>query len=97
MASNNADLNLKFENWITDKLKAENNYQDLDVSIFINFILSALTEDDNSDEEKLETIKPILQELNQVFDLKLIKFSFGVFLFYFYRIIHLMKKNYLMK
>ncbi len=60
------DLNIKFEKWLSDKLKTESNDQELDVSIFTNFILSALTEDENSDEEKIETIKPILQELNQV-------------------------------
>ncbi len=62
----NNDLNAKFEKWVSDKLKLESNDQDLDVSIFTNFILSALTEEENSDEEKSETIKPILQELNQV-------------------------------
>ena len=62
----NDDLNTKFEKWVSDKLKLESNDQDLDVSIFTNFILSALTEEENSDEEKSETIKPILQELNQV-------------------------------
>jgi hypothetical protein len=72
-----------FSLWLCDRLKTTNNSAaDLDTSerIFIDYILAALSDEENSNEEKRESIIPILQELNQV--LKLI-FLFLAFNFNF--------------
>ncbi len=74
MASSKVDdeeisLEKLFETWLINKLKSSNKsieQEDQDLTLFTNFIQSALNEEDNSDEEKAEAIRPILQELNQV-------------------------------
>ena len=58
------ELNSKFEKWLSDQLK-----ESQDVAIFSNFILSALNEEESEEEEKKEAIRPILQELNQVYEI----------------------------
>lgn len=58
------ELAKKFESWFVEKLNSTN--QDTDSSVFINYILSTLNTEDNTDEEKAEAILPFLQELNQV-------------------------------
>ena len=64
MASSNLDLDARFEKWLNEKLKANNNDQEADASLFTNYIISMLAEDEDND-QKRESIKPILQELNQ--------------------------------
>ena len=65
-SSASEELNIKFEEWLSQKLKSTNNDKDADVSIFISYIVSTLSEEDNSEEEKFDAIRPILQELNEV-------------------------------
>lgn len=54
----------RFETWFVEKIK--NVDQNADIGIFIKYILTTLSADDISDEEKTEAILPFLQELNQV-------------------------------
>jgi hypothetical protein len=58
-----------FSSWLCERLKSANNSAaDLDTSehIFIDYILTTLSDEENSNEDKRESIIPILQELNQV-------------------------------
>ena len=60
-------INEKMEAWLTDKLNGGAAAAAVvDVSAFTNYIVSALGEEENSDEEKMDSIRPIIQELNQV-------------------------------
>jgi hypothetical protein len=64
MASSN-DLN--FEKWLNDKLcKFLNNTDNNDTSVFLNYIISLLNEEETSLDDKKCSIEPILQELNPV-------------------------------
>lgn len=58
------ELNKKFETWFMDKIKCVD--QNIDVGIFINYILTTLSTEETSETEKTEAILPFLQELNQV-------------------------------
>jgi hypothetical protein len=62
--SEQTELAKKFQSWFVEKLNSTS--QDADSSIFIDYILSTLSTEDNTDEEKSEAILPFLQELNQV-------------------------------
>ena len=64
--STNDEFTVKFEEWLTKKLKSTNNDKEADVSIFTNYILSTLSEEDNSEEEKCDAMRPFLEELNEV-------------------------------
>ena len=55
----------QFEDWLDEQLKAKVSDQASEVSIFSNYISSSLSEEDTSEEEKREAIRPFLQELNQ--------------------------------
>ena len=59
------ELKPKFEQWLLEKLKTHNN--EVDESL-ITYISSMVTDDDedSTDDDKIESIEPILQELNQV-------------------------------
>ena len=60
------ELVKKFEEWLNEKLRSKNPDQSNDFGLFINYISSTLVEEENTDEEKRETIRPFIQELNQV-------------------------------
>ena len=66
MDINEEQLHQKMESWLSDKLNGGEAAAAADVSTFINYIVSALGEEESSDEEKAEAIRPILQELIQV-------------------------------
>jgi hypothetical protein len=55
-----------YEQWLSATLKSKNTEQSDDIDLFVTYISSALVEEDNSDEEKRETIRPFLLELNYV-------------------------------
>ncbi|RNA32980.1 hypothetical protein BpHYR1_037711 [Brachionus plicatilis] len=57
------ELSKQFETWFVERIKGAD--QNVDTGIFINYILTTLSTDDTSDEEKSEAILPFLQELNQ--------------------------------
>lgn len=60
------DFTKRYELWLCDKLKSFSADPDADVSVFSNYILSTLSEEDNTDEEKSEAIKPFMEEINPV-------------------------------
>jgi hypothetical protein len=70
-ADRKEQLTLRFEEWLDEKLRAENPDQASEISMFSSYISSSLADDDTSEEEKLETIRPFIQELNQV-DMRII-------------------------
>lgn len=76
-SSNENELAKKFEAWLSETIESYTSGQDIDASVFINYILSTLSEEDNSDEEKSEAIQPFLQELNQVTIIENFKISKG--------------------
>jgi len=53
-------LKVKFDTWLKEKLGGET-----DVSDFTGFIIAGLSEEDAEEEETIESITPIIQELNQ--------------------------------
>ncbi len=53
----------KFQTWLDEVLKSHTNE---DTSIFINYIINLLNDNETSDEDKLESILPMLLELNAV-------------------------------
>ena len=56
-----------FENWLQDKLcKFLSDTDNNDTSVFLNYIISLLNEEDASLEEKKSSIEPILQDLDPV-------------------------------
>ena len=65
-SSTSEEFTVKFEEWLCKKLKSTQTDTDVDVSIFTSYILSTLSEDDNTEEEKSDAIRPILEELNEV-------------------------------
>jgi hypothetical protein len=65
-SSASEEFTVKFEEWLSQKLKSTHNDKDVDVSIFTSYILSTLLEEDNTEEEKLNAIRPFLEELNEV-------------------------------
>lgn len=71
MAAAFSTSDTEFSAWLCERLKSANNSAaDLDTSehIFIDYIFTTLSDEENSNEEKRESIIPILQELNQVFN-----------------------------
>lgn len=58
------ELCSRFETWLVEKIKDVD--QNADVGIFVKYILTTLSADDITDEEKTEAILPFLEELNQV-------------------------------
>ena len=59
----NDELGEHFEKWLLSRLKVYN--EDVDESL-ANYIISIISDEDSGDEEKIESIEPLLQELNQV-------------------------------
>ena len=55
-----------FDNWLNDKLCKFLNNCDNDASVFLNYIISLLNEEDASLEDKKNSIEPILQDLDPV-------------------------------
>jgi hypothetical protein len=55
-----------FDNWLNDKLCKFLNNSDNDASVFLNYIISLLNEEDASIEDKKNSIEPILQDLDPV-------------------------------
>lgn len=67
MASSiNSDLMENYEKWLKEKLESSVNDPNSDLLVVLNFIISTVSDDETSDEEKKESIVPFLQELNQV-------------------------------
>lgn len=67
MASSiNSDLMENYEKWLKEKLESSVNDPNSDLLVVLNFIISTVSDDETSDEEKKENIVPFLQELNQV-------------------------------
>ena len=61
------ELTQKFESWLQEKLAgASDQGAAADTSLITNYIVNMLTEDETSNEEKSEAIRPLLDELNQV-------------------------------
>lgn len=60
----NDEFNCEFEKWLLEKLKSYNS--DVDESL-VTYISSIVCDEDSEIEEKIESIAPILEELNQVF------------------------------
>lgn len=66
MASNDVLLET-YEKWLKEKLVAiVGDPNAVDLSIVVNFILSTISDDETSMDDKCESIRPFLQELNQV-------------------------------
>ena len=61
------ELTSKFETWLQEKLTSSVD-QDAaaDTTLITNYIVNMLSEEDTSNEEKSEAIRPLLEELNQV-------------------------------
>ena len=59
-----------FEKWLLSRLKVYN--EDVDESL-VNYIISIISDEDSGDEEKIESIEPLLQELNQVSDKEVVE------------------------
>ena len=57
------ELKTNFEKWLLDKIKQYNS--DVDESL-ASYLCSIVSDEDTPDEDKTESIEPILQELNQV-------------------------------
>ena len=66
IATSDDDFAKMYEQWLCDKLKSFSADPDADVSVFSNYILSTLSEEENTDEEKSDAIKPFLEEINPV-------------------------------
>jgi hypothetical protein len=66
LSMSNNEFIQKYETWLNEKLKSKVNDPDLDINVFSNYILSTLSDDESSIEEKSDAIRPFLQELNQV-------------------------------
>lgn len=60
------EFNGLFEKWLLEKLKTYN--QDTDESL-VTYMCSLVNDDDSTDDDKKESIEPILEELNQVCNL----------------------------
>ena len=60
MASND------FESWLNERLCKFLNNDDSDTSVFLNYIISLLNEEDTSIDDKKNSIEPILQDLDPV-------------------------------
>lgn len=58
----NDEFNCEFEKWLLEKLKSYNS--DVDESL-VTYISSIVCDEDSEIEEKIESIAPILEELNQ--------------------------------
>jgi hypothetical protein len=71
MAIDSYELKESFEKWLLATLKGYN--EELDESI-VSYLSSIVGDEDTADDEKVESVEPILQELNQVsfFKLKLL-------------------------
>lgn len=67
MADCSEELKEWFEKWLLDTLKSHN--EELDESI-VSYLSSIMEDEDTADDDKIESIEPILQELNQVFQYK---------------------------
>lgn len=80
MADFSEELKESFEKWLLDTLKSHN--EELDESI-ISYLSSIMEDEDTADEDKIESIEPILQELNQVFKKK----TLPIFLFVSYNVL----------
>ena len=69
MASFSSDcqeqLVAKFEKWLGEKLKSKLTDETADIDVFLSYFSSTMTEEDNTDDEKREAVRPFLQELNQ--------------------------------
>ena len=65
MASANvddADLNNRFESWLKTKLNASD--EESDKLLICSFIMNTLGDEETGEDEKKETMKPLLEELN---------------------------------
>ena len=60
------DLIEHFEKWLKAELEAKACDADSDIEIVLNFIISTLSDEETNDEEKSESIRPFLAELNKV-------------------------------
>ena len=65
-SSTQDEFAVKFEEWLSKKLKSSSSDKEADVSIFTGYILSTLSEEDNTEEEKCDAMRPFLEEINQV-------------------------------
>ena len=65
------ELTKKFETWLQDKLTSGiDQGAAADTTLITNYIVNMLSEEDTSNEDKCEAIRPLLEELNQVSDLE---------------------------
>ena len=62
------EFNSRFEKWLLEKLKSYN--EDTDESL-VTYMSSLVNDEDSSDDDKKESVEPILEELNQVIILKI--------------------------
>ncbi len=61
--ADNDELKVNFEKWLLEKIKQYDTEVDETLASYISSIVS---DEDTPDEDKKESIEPILQELNQV-------------------------------
>lgn len=62
------ELTTKFETWLQEKLTSgvdQDTAAAADTTLITNYIVNMLSEEDTSNEEKSEAIRPLLEELNQ--------------------------------
>ncbi len=71
-------LTLRFEEWLDETLRAKNPDQASEINMFSSYISSSLADEDTTVDEKRETIRPFLQEVNQVCQLKILFSKIGM-------------------